>query len=35
MYMCNWEAGLLFSECAWSSRRTKYFMAVGDPLVKR
>ena len=35
MYMCNWEAGLLFSECAWSSRKTKYFMAVGDPLVKR
>jgi hypothetical protein len=35
MYMCNWEAGLLFSECAWSSRRTKFFMAVGDPLVKR
>jgi hypothetical protein len=35
MYMCNWEAGLLFSECAWSSRRTKYFMAVGDPLVKK
>jgi hypothetical protein len=35
MYMCNWEAGLLFSECAWSSRKTKYFMAVGDPLVRR
>lgn len=35
MYMCNWEAGLLFSDCAWSSRRTKFFMAVGDPLVKR
>jgi hypothetical protein len=35
MYMCNWEAGLIFSECAWSSRKTKYFMAVGDPLVKR
>jgi len=35
MYMCNWEAGLLFSECAWSSRNTKYFMAVGDPLVRR
>ena len=35
MYMCNWEAGLLFSECAWSSRKTKHFMAVGDPLVKR
>jgi hypothetical protein len=35
MYMCNWEAGLPFSECAWSSRKTKYFMAVGDPLVKR
>ena len=35
MYMCNWEAGLLFCECAWSSRNTKYFMAVGDPLVKR
>jgi len=35
MYLCNWEAGLLFCECAWSSRKTKYFMAVGDPLVKR
>lgn len=35
MYLCNWEAGLMFAECAWSSRQTKYFMAVGDPLVKR
>jgi hypothetical protein len=35
MYMCNWEAGLLFCECAWSSRNTRYFMAVGDPLVKK
>lgn len=34
-YLVNWEKGLLFSECAWSSRNTPFFMAVGDPLVAR
>jgi len=34
-YLVNWEKGLLFSECAWSSRNTPFFMAVGDPLVTR
>jgi hypothetical protein len=34
-YLANWEKGLLFSECAWSSRKTPFFMAVGDPLVTR
>jgi hypothetical protein len=34
-YLKNWEAGMLLSESAWSSRRTPFYMAVGDPLVKK
>lgn len=30
-----WDRGLTFVESAWLSRRTQYFMAVGDPLVTR
>ena len=34
-YLANWEAGRIFAETAWGSRVSSYFMAVGDPLVKR
>ena len=33
LYLVDWEKGLLFAECAWDSRNTPYFMAIGDPLV--
>lgn len=29
----HWESGYLFAECAWASRSTPYFLAVGDPMV--
>jgi hypothetical protein len=31
----SWAAGEPFGICAWTSRRTPYFQAVGDPFVKR
>ena len=34
-YMSLWDAGFLFSECAWASKNTPCFQAIGDPLVKR
>ena len=34
-YLADWEKGMLFAEAAWDSRRTTFFMAVGDPLVTR
>lgn len=34
-FMKLWERGYNFAECAWSSRSTSFFMAVGDPLVTR
>jgi hypothetical protein len=34
-YLRNWEKGMTFGEAAWDSRSTPYFMAVGDPMVKR
>jgi uncharacterized repeat protein (TIGR03803 family) len=34
-YMSMWEMGFLFSECAWATRNTPCFQAVGDPLVKK
>jgi hypothetical protein len=34
-YMSLWEAGYLFSECAWASKNTPCFQAVGDPLIKQ
>jgi uncharacterized repeat protein (TIGR03803 family) len=34
-YMSLWEEGFPFSECAWASKNTPCFQAVGDPLVKQ
>ena len=34
-YMSLWEAGYLFSECAWASKSTPHFQAIGDPLVRQ
>jgi Bacterial Ig domain len=34
-YLRNWEKGMTFAEAVWDSRSTPYFMAVGDPMVKR
>lgn len=34
-FFMYWEKGLLFSEAAWLSRRTQYFLAIGDPLVRK
>ncbi len=34
-YFSDWEKGRLFAEAAWDSKQTPYFMAVGDPLIKR
>jgi hypothetical protein len=34
-YLRDWESGMLFIEAAWDSRKTPYFMCLGDPLVKR
>jgi len=35
MYFGLWASGKNFAIAAWNSRRTPYFHAVGDPLVKR
>jgi alpha-tubulin suppressor-like RCC1 family protein len=34
-YYGFWAAGRSFATCAWAARNTPYFMAVGDPLVRR
>jgi hypothetical protein len=34
-YMSLWEEGFLFSECAWASKNTPCFQAIGDPLIKQ
>jgi len=34
-YFRCWEEGQPFAECAWASKQTPYFMAVGDPLVTK
>ncbi len=34
-YMSLWEAGYLFSECAWASKNTPCFQAIGDPLIRQ
>lgn len=34
-YFGMWEMGYLFSECAWASRHTACFQAIGDPLVRK
>lgn len=35
VYFGLWEAGKNFAICAWNSRKTPYFQAVGDPLVTK
>lgn len=35
IYFGLWEAEKDFVTCAWASRRTPYFLAVGDPFVKK
>ena len=35
LYLAMWAAGRNFSLCAWNSRNTPYFQAVGDPFVSR
>ena len=35
IYFDSWAAGKPFGICAWVSRRTPSFQAVGDPFVKR
>jgi hypothetical protein len=35
LYFGLWAAGKNFAICAWKSRQTGYFQAVGDPLVTR
>jgi hypothetical protein len=34
-YFGLWQGVKSFAACAWNSKRTPYFMAVGDPLVRR
>ena len=34
-YFGLWAAGKSFAICAWNSRRTERFQAVGDPFTKR
>ncbi len=34
-YFGLWEARKNFGICSWSSRRTPFFQAVGDPLVTK
>jgi hypothetical protein len=33
IYFGLWEAKKDFAICAWNSRRTQYFQAIGDPLI--
>jgi hypothetical protein len=35
IYFRLWEAGKNFGLCAWASKRTSAFLAVGDPFVKK
>jgi hypothetical protein len=35
VYFGLWASGKNFAICAWSSRRTPYFQAVGDPFVTK
>jgi len=35
IYFGLWATGKNFAICAWNSRRTPYFQAVGDPFVRR
>jgi len=35
VYFGLWASGKNFAICAWNSRQTQFFQAVGDPFVKR
>ena len=35
IYFGLWAGGKNFAICAWNSRNTRYFQAVGDPFVER
>jgi hypothetical protein len=35
VYFGLWAQGKVFAKCAWISRKTQYFQAVGDPFVRR
>jgi hypothetical protein len=35
IYFPLWESGKNFAICAWASRQTPYFQAIGDPLITR
>lgn len=35
IYFGRWAAGRSFSDCAWNSRETAFFQAVGDPFVRK
>ena len=35
VYFGLWASGKTFAICAWKSRRTPFFQAVGDPFVRR
>ena len=35
LYFGLWEVGKNFAICAWNSRLTPYFQAVGDPFVSK
>jgi hypothetical protein len=35
IYFGLWETGKTFASCAWNSRQTPYFQAVGDPFVTK
>ena len=35
VYFRLWAQGAVFAKCAWLSRNTPYFQAVGDPFVTR
>jgi hypothetical protein len=35
VYFGFWQSGKNFAICAWTSRKTPYFQAIGDPLIVR
>jgi hypothetical protein len=35
IYFGLWQAGKNFAICAWRSRLTTYFQAIGDPLITK
>jgi len=34
-YFGLWASGKRFATCAWTSRKTEHFQALGDPFVRR